>query len=206
VPFRSGLRKAEGWFVHLLHLDDTAHQIALGAGLGVFIALTPTIGFQMLLVLLATSAVRANKVAGLPMPWITNPITILPIFSLNYVVGHALIGGPGPQQFIRRLTTLMEQTAERDLSWLDWVKGWWHLMIDMAGPLWVGSLVVGTAAGLVAYGIMYHLITVYRRHHRRRLALAQAEAASAPAGDEAADDGPGDEAGEGEHGPDDEAA
>jgi len=194
VPFRSGLRKAEGWFVHLLHLDDTAHQIAMGAAIGVFIALTPTIGFQMLLVLLATSAVRANKVAGLPMPWITNPVTILPIFSLNYVVGHALVGGPGPQQFIKRLTTLMEQAAAHDLPWLDWLKGWWHLMIDMAAPLWVGSLIVGVAAGLVAYGIMYYLITVYRRHHRRRLALAQAEAAAAPASDEAPDNGPSDEA------------
>ena len=194
MPFRSGLRKAEGWFVHLLHLDDTAHQIAMGAAIGVLIALTPTIGLQMLLVLLATSAVRANKVAGLPMPWITNPVTILPIFSLNYVVGHALVGGPGPQQFIKRLTTLMEQAAAHDLPWLDWLKGWWHLMIDMAAPLWVGSLIVGVAAGLVAYGIMYYLITVYRRHHRRRLALAQAEAAAAPARDEAPDNGPSDEA------------
>ncbi|MEA3367568.1 MAG: DUF2062 domain-containing protein [Planctomycetota bacterium] len=190
MPFRSGLRKVEGWFVHLLHLDDTAHQIALGTGLGVFIAFTPTVGFQMLLVLLATSAVRANKVAGLPMPWITNPITILPIFSLNYVVGHALVGGPDLKGFETRLLELMSL----DPGWVDWVKGWWHLMIDMAAPLWVGSVLCGLVAGAIAYAIMYYLITVYRRHHRRRLALAQAASAAGEGEGGEASEGPGDEA------------
>ena len=196
VPFRAGLKKAEAWFVHLLHLDDTAHQIALGTGLGVFIAFTPTIGFQMLLVLLAASALRANKAAGLPMPWITNPVTIVPMFSLNYYVGWLLVGGPGLGEFEARLLGLMRL----DLGWIEWVKGWWHLMIDMAAPLWVGSVICGLVAGAIAYVIMFYLITVYRRHHRQRLALAEAEgqAGAAPAGDGKpdgqADDGPGDEA------------
>ena len=189
MPLRAGLKKAEEWFVHLLHLDDTAHQIALGAGLGVFIAFTPTIGFQMLLVLLAASAVRANKVAGLPMPWITNPVTIVPMFSLNYYVGWLLVGGPDLAGFERRLRGLMSL----QLGWLGWVKGWWHLMIDMAAPLWVGSVICGLLAGAVAYAVMFYLITVYRRHHRRRLALAQVEAAGEAPGD-GAEGGSGDEA------------
>ena len=176
MPFHAGIKKAEGWFVHLLHLDDSAHQIALGAGLGVFVAMTPTIGFQMLIVLLATSAFRANKVAGLPMPWITNPVTIVPMYSLNYYVGWLLVGGPNLAGFESRLLRLMSL----QLGWIDWVKGWWHLMIDMAAPLWVGSLLMGLAAGAAAYGIMYYLIVVYRRHHRRRLAEPASEAGGGP--------------------------
>jgi uncharacterized protein (DUF2062 family) len=198
VPFRAGWRKTREWFIHLLHLDDSAHRIALGAALGVFIAFTPTIGFQMLLVLLVTSAVRANKVAGLPMPWITNPVTILPMFSFNYYVGWRVVGGPGLKGFQDQLFQLMSL----DLGWIDWVKGWWHLMIDMAGPLWVGSLIVGFGAGLVAYGVMFYLIRVYRRHHRRRQAQEKeararslAEAAGAtPADTEPVEGGTGGEA------------
>ena len=187
MPIRAGLKKAEQWFVHLLHLDDSAHQIAFGAGIGVFIAFTPTIGFQMLLVLLATSALRANKVAGLPMPWITNPVTIVPMFSLNYYVGWLLVGGPDLQGFEDQLLDLMSL----NLGWVEWVKGWWHLMIDLAAPLWVGSLLVGLVAGAIAYGVMFYLITVYRRHHGRRAAEAAAEDAL-PAGEAA--NGSGDEA------------
>ena len=193
MPIRAGLKKAEAWFVHLLHLDDTAHRIALGAGIGVFIAFTPTIGFQMLLVLLATTAIRANKVAGLPMPWITNPVTIVPMFSLNYYVGWLLVGGPDLKGFETQLVDLMSL----NLGWIDWVKGWWHLMIDMAAPLWVGSVLCGLVAGVIGYGVMFYLITVYRRHHRRRQALAQAEAASGeddPPADEAAGDSGGEAA------------
>jgi len=174
VPFRAGWTKARGWFIHLLHLDDSAHRIALGAAIGVFIAFTPTIGFQMLLVLLAASAVRANKVAGLPMPWITNPVTIVPMYSLNYYVGWLLVGGPDLAAFEHQLVELMSL----NLPWIDWVHGWWRLMIEVAGPLWVGSVVVGIVCGLVTYGLMYYLITIYRRHHRRAQALRHAQAAA----------------------------
>ncbi len=174
MPLRSGWKKARAWFIHLLHLDDSAHQIALGAAVGVFIAFTPTIGFQMLLVLVVTAALRANKVAGLPMPWISNPATIPPIFTLNYLLGHALVGGPSPRQFVHRLEDVIRLKG----GWLASVKAWWHLMIDMALPLWVGSVIVGLVAGLVTYGVMFYLIRTYRRHLRIRTALTEAEAAA----------------------------
>jgi len=165
LPFRAGWRKTRGWFVHLLHLDDSAQRIALGAAIGVFIAMTPTIGFQMLLIVLVTSTFRANRIAGVPMAWITNPATMAPLYSLNYWIGWAIVGGPGVTEFQHRLRDLMRIKSD----WLEWVGEWWHLMIDMAAPLWTGSIVVGIVTGVVGYGTMYYLITVYRRHHRKHL-------------------------------------
>jgi len=178
VPFHSSLTNVRGWFIHLLHLDDSAHRIALGAAIGVFIAFTPTIGFQMLLVLLATAAVRANKVAGLPMPWITNPVTIVPMYSLNYYIGWLLVGGPDLKEFERQ----MVEQVSLNLPWVDWVHNWWRLMIEVAEPLWVGSVVVGVICGLLTYALMYYLITGYRRHHRRVQALRRAEETAENAG------------------------
>ena len=40
----------------VLHVDDTPHRIALGVAAGIFIAWTPTIGFQMLLTILLAIA------------------------------------------------------------------------------------------------------------------------------------------------------
>ena len=179
MPFRAGWNKAKAWFIHLLHLDESAHSIALGTAIGVFIAMTPTIGIQMLLTVLVTSAFRANRIAGVPMAWITNPATIVPIYSLNYGIGRAIVGGPGLTEFQRQAHDLMRIRSD----WFEWVGGWWHLMIDMAAPLWTGSIIVGLVSGAVAYAVMYYLITVYRRHHRRRLAL---QAAAQRAGDDAA--------------------
>lgn len=179
MPFRAGWNKAKAWFIHLLHLDESAHSIALGTAIGVFLAMTPTIGIQMLLTVLVTSTFRANRIAGVPMAWITNPATIVPIYSLNYGIGRAIVGGPGLAEFQRQAHDLMRIRSD----WFEWVGGWWHLMIDTAAPLWTGSIIVGLVSGAVAYAVMYYLITVYRRHHRRRLALA---AAAQRAGDDAA--------------------
>ena len=182
MPFRSGWRKLRDWFVHLLHLDESAHRIALGAAIGVFVAMTPTIGFQMLLIVLVTSAFQANRVAGVPLAWITNPATVVPLYSLNYWIGWVLVGGPSVTEFQHRLRDLMRIKSD----WVEWVGGWWHLMIDMAAPLWTGSVVVGIVTGAVGYGIMYYLITVYRRAHQRHLA-ARAAAEAAGRGAEQAD-------------------
>jgi len=186
VPFRTGWNKARGWFIHLLHLDDTAHRIALGVGLGMFVALTPTVGLQMLLILLLAVIFRANKAAGIPMAWVTNPITIVPMYSLNYYVGWLVVGGPTLEDFQQRLTDLMRL----DQGWLHWVQGWWRLAIDMAGPLWVGSIIVGLVLGATSYAVLLYLVRLYRRHHRRRLALRQLKSvspkATADAGEAAA--------------------
>ncbi len=180
MPFRAGWNKTKAWFIHLLHLDDSAHTIALGAAIGVFIAMTPTIGFQMLLIYFIASIFRANRVAGVPMAWITNPATILPIYSFNLLVGIKVVGGSAAmrEEFEQALQGIMN----KDLPWWDLVKQWWDVAMHVTLPLWVGSIVVGLVSGAVAYAVMYYLITVYRRHHRRRLEL---EAAAQRAADDA---------------------
>ena len=67
--------------VKVLHANDTPHRIALGIAIGVFIGLTPTVGLQMIIALALATALRANKVVCIPMVWITNPVTLVPIYS-----------------------------------------------------------------------------------------------------------------------------
>jgi len=172
VPFRAGWNKTKAWFIHLLHLDESVHSIALGTAIGVFISMTPTIGFQMLLIFFVTSVFRANRVAGVPMAWITNPATILPIYSFNLLVGITVAGGS--DEMIREFERALQGIVDKDLPWWDLVNQWWDVAMHVSVPLWVGSVIVGAVSGAVAYGIMYYLITVYRRHHRRHLALVQA--------------------------------
>jgi len=172
VPFRTGWNKTKAWFIHLLHLDESAHSIAFGAAIGVFISMTPTIGFQMLLIFFVTSVLRANRVAGVPMAWITNPATILPIYSFNLLVGIHVVGGS--DAMIGEFERALQGMVDKDLPWWDLVKQWWDVVMHVSVPLWVGSILVGLVSGAAAYAVMYYLITVYRRHHRRHLALVQA--------------------------------
>ena len=72
---------------HLLGLNDSPHRIALGVGLGVFIAFTPTFGLQILLYLAIASAIGANKISGIGPLFINNPFTLLPL-----VYGRGALG------------------------------------------------------------------------------------------------------------------
>jgi len=176
VPFRRGWQKLRDWFVHLLHLDASAHRIALGAAIGVFVAFTPTIGVQMLLIFFLTSLFRANAAAGVPMAWLTNPATMVPVYWFNLWVGIKIVGGT--QSMLDRFESAVAAIVSRDLTWWQLVKEWWDLVMSVAWPLWVGSVVVSLVLAALTYGLMYYLITVYRRAHQHHLAArAAAEAA-----------------------------
>ena len=80
----------------VMSLDDTPHRLALGVAIGIFVTWTPTIGLQMVITFLLSALFRANKFVGVPFVWISNPLTIVPIYGPNYLVGCWLLGhSPG---------------------------------------------------------------------------------------------------------------
>ena len=90
---RRGLHAVSDWLVkRLLHADDPPHRLALGAAIGMFVTFLPLIGFQMALVVVLATLLRANKAVGLPIVWITNPATIVPVFYACYVIGRLMLG------------------------------------------------------------------------------------------------------------------
>ena len=62
MPHRYIIRRLRRFFIYrVLHVDDTPHRIALGIAVGIFITWTPTIGMQMILTVLISALVGANK-------------------------------------------------------------------------------------------------------------------------------------------------
>jgi len=179
--FTALLRRLRDWFVHLLHLDDSAHRIALGAAVGVFVAMTPTVGFQMLLVLLLLWFIPGNRAAGLPLVWISNPATLAPIYYFNYRVGVVILGRPAGVNVKAEWAAVVEampgiaRLAASPVRWLGgmwmWLGHVWHAMEKVLPQLWLGSAIVAVAAGLVTYLLMYHLVNLYRRRLKERLHL-----------------------------------
>ncbi len=72
-------------------LKGSSRSIALGAALGVWVAFSPTYGFQLLLTALICTLVGANRLAGLAGVWITNPVTFVPIYGMAFKTGQLII-------------------------------------------------------------------------------------------------------------------
>lgn len=134
------LRQAKLMLVRFVRLRGLPEEIAKGVALGIFIGMTPTFGFQMILAIFFAFLLKENRLAAVVGVWITNPVTAPVIYAIEYEVGRVLLG-------MRRV----------DLPGEFSFGAFAHLGHDILGPLWVGGLVAGVLCGSLAYFITLRL-------------------------------------------------
>ncbi len=145
----------------VLHADDPPHRLALGIALGLFVTFLPAIGLQMVLVVFLAWLCRANKLVGLPLVWISNPVTFIPIYYPCYVLGCKFLGMPVVSDEWDKLT---EKSLSPDVTATlgSRIRFWWDSVLDFAGPLGLGCLVVASVVGILSYYISLFAIRSYR--------------------------------------------
>lgn len=77
--------------VRILELEDTPERIAWGVALGTFIGMTPTVGLQMTIAVGVATFLRGNRLAAVAMVWISNPLTVVPIYWIDHIVGAVIL-------------------------------------------------------------------------------------------------------------------
>ena len=143
---------------NLWHLNRKSVPGAFSVGL--FMAFVP-VPFQMVLAAITAIIVRVNLPISVALVWITNPLTMAPIFYLAYKVGSLVLGQvPEDIEF--------EFTMEWMASQLD----------DIWQPFLLGCLIFGSLASLTGNLLVRNLwrlqvrknwklrIEARRRRHR----------------------------------------
>jgi uncharacterized protein (DUF2062 family) len=176
ISIRKTARRIERFVVlRVLHADDTPHRLALGIALGMFIALTPTMGFQIVLVLLLAPFIRANGRVGVPMVLITNPFTMVPIYGFNYWLGYHLLSifGERPGLNIEKVKNTIGNLQIWNYVFKHFYEAqFWHSLwclfikfLNVSLDLWIGSIIVGLFLAAISYVVSYKLIVWYRSHN-----------------------------------------
>lgn len=165
-----------------LQTHDPVSEMAMGAAIGIFFGLTPTVGVQMYMVtglwLLFRffRRLRFNIVVGMAMVWISNPVTMLPMYYLWYVTGiriEEVFGLGGRMLEYSAFGARMEHfSTQGDQSWLDWLLSTSTvLLVDMGWPMMVGSMVYAVPGFLITYPMVVIFLRRYRAGRARRAGL-----------------------------------
>ena len=140
---------------NLWHINRRSSAGAFAVGL--FMAFVP-VPFQMVLAAGAAILLRVNLPLSVVLVWITNPLTIPPMFFFAYLVGTWVIGAP--------------PNAEHFSFTLEWLKnggldGIWV-------PFLFGCLLCGMTSGVLGYAIIRALWRLHavRQWEKRRLRRA----------------------------------
>ena len=141
---------------NLWHLNRRSASGAFAVGL--FIMYLPPLG-QMFLAAAAAIKLRVNLPIAVSLVWVSNPITIPPMFYLAYVIGAALLG--------RQIRTF------EPAFWLDW-----HNWLSVVEPVLLGSLICATFCSIAGYLTIQILWrwSLMRQIQRRRARYAAGRA------------------------------
>ena len=147
-------------FGRLLHDPNLWHlnrrSVSGAFAVGLFWAFIP---FPLQMVLSAATAIpaRVNLPISVALVWITNPVTIPPMFYCTYLVGTWILG-----------KTPEDIHFEPTLEWLS------ISMTSIWQPLFLGSLVCAVTASVSGYFLMrglwrLHLIRHLKKRRERKM-------------------------------------
>lgn len=148
-------------------------EAALGSAVGMFMGMTPTVGVQMWMVLTTwlffkyLLRVRFDLVIGTAMVWLSNPITMGPLYYGFLVTGawfFKLIGKGDVMlsytDFSERLSAIDGSTA---LSLQEkFMEGVRFLIFELGYPMVIGSLFWATPLAILSYYLTYKYLRLYR--------------------------------------------
>ncbi len=122
---------------NLWHINR--HCVARAFLIGIWFCFIP-MPFQMVAAAFCAIWFNANMPLSVALVWISNPLTMPPMFYFNYKVGAWILDRP-------------VMPFEFELSW-SWISS---RLIDIGIPLYLGSLMLATLTACIAYLAIQYL-------------------------------------------------
>jgi uncharacterized protein (DUF2062 family) len=168
TPF---LKRPELWAIK-------RHLIAGGLAVGLFCGMIPG-PLQMLAALSLAIALRVNLPVAVVGTFFTNPLTILPLYLLAYMIGQWCIGDTGASTMPAFPITDWSQPGLALSTWSDWILGFGQ-------PLVLGLFILACLLGIAGYALVqvsWRINVLHalrqRRYNRTKLHRSSSYPASA---------------------------
>lgn len=154
--------------VPLFRAKDSPQRVALAVAIGLFIGMTPTVGVQMAMVLMAAAipGLKFNIPIACAAVWISNPFTMIPLYYGMYWLGVVLLNRQEMdfakfKGILQEFITSIKEGESILKSFWEGLVGIFDIGMDIAIPMWVGGIAMGLCLAIPAY-----LATMYLYHRR----------------------------------------
>jgi len=142
-------------FTRLLKIRGNPREIALGFALGLFVGMTPLMGFHTPIAVFFAALFKWNKISSAVGVWVSNPLTAPVIYGINYFIGAKIMGSTiasGPTEHAKAtLINLLHSTPE--------------IMIAMT----IGGIVTGIPLAVTGYYFSFSAVSKYQEDIKKKL-------------------------------------
>lgn len=164
------IRRARKFILHnVLHADDTPHAIALGVGIAMVVAFLPLVGFQTAIAIGLAALFRANKAVCIPIVWITNPLTLVPIYGGCLALGRSILSSPSQEQDAAAIARFEHHEQTFRIFELQFWTDLFQFLVSLGIELWLGCAIVGVTFGVISYIVAHRGVLIYRERRRLRV-------------------------------------
>jgi uncharacterized protein (DUF2062 family) len=144
-------------YERFLKIRGSPREIALGLALGLFVGMTPFMGFHTAIAVFFAAIFKWNKISSAVGVWVSNPLTAPFVYSATYIVGARVSGSARPfkppgELGLSTITGLLQKTPEI----------FWTLI--------VGGIILGLPLAAIGYYFAYQSVLKYQQGLRAKIA------------------------------------
>lgn len=128
----------------VIRVKDSPGKIAISFAIGIFIGMSPLLGIHTVMGIIAAWLFKLNKFVTIIGVYITNPWTIVPIYTFATWLGAKLLG----------IDSIIPSINWNDIKLADIIKE----MGTLLWPFVVGTTLLGLFSAIVSYIIVYQAV------------------------------------------------
>ena len=115
----------------------------------------PIVGIQMLVVFFLAMIVRANLPIIIALQWISNPLSMGPIYFADYQIGRIFFRLVGIKYEKNKLLSA-------EFNWSDFSFSDLNNLLDTFPPMFVGGSIIGISFGVIAVFLYKVMSKIYK--------------------------------------------
>jgi uncharacterized protein (DUF2062 family) len=143
-----------------LKIRGHPNEIALGLALGLFVGMTPSMGFHTAIAVFLAALFKWNKISAAVGVWVTNPLTAAVIYYVNYFIGAKFIG-------LQKVYLFSEAHGFTKI---------YKIMLKAPEIFWaltIGGIVLGLPLAVAGYYFSYSVVQKYQDDIKEKLAKSK---------------------------------